>query len=48
MYEITNLLGMYNTEREHTQLGIADFDEIWHKYSFRKNIRPVFLFICNG
>ena len=28
--------------REHTQLGIADFDEIWHECSFRKNIRPVF------
>ena len=34
--------------REHTQLGIADFDEIRHECSFRKNIRPVFFFIGNG
>ena len=30
--------------REHTQLGIADFDEIWYECSFQKNIRPVFFF----
>ena len=28
--------------REHIEVGIADFDEIWHDCSFRKNIRPVF------
>ena len=28
--------------REHIEVGIADFDEIWHECSFQKNIRPVF------
>ena len=27
--------------REHIQLGITNFDEIWHERSFRKNIRPL-------
>ena len=35
---------LYALTRERTQLGIADFDEIWHECSFRKNIRPVFFF----
>ena len=33
--------------REHIEVGIVDFDEIWHDCSFQKNIRPVF-FIGNG
>ena len=31
--------------REHIEVGIADFDEIWHNCSFRKNIRPGFFFL---
>ena len=39
--------GIYYTSRGRykiieEQLGIADFDEIWHERSFRKNIQPVF------
>ena len=34
----------FSLTREHIQLGIADFDKIWHERSFRKNIRPVFFF----
>ena len=49
-YKIAHILGKRGKPltSEHTELGIADFDEIWHECSFRKNIRPVFFFICNG
>ena len=29
---------------EHTEVSITDFDEIWHKYSFKNNIWHVFFF----
>lgn len=40
-YEEARNLVTFQLTRKH-----ADFDEIWHKCSFRKNIRRVFLFLC--
>ena len=28
--------------REHTEVGIVDFDRVWHECSCQKNIRPIF------
>ena len=43
--KLQNLKYGFCLTREHTEVGIADFDEIWREYSFRKNIRPVPFFL---
>ena len=44
---LSNHIAVHLT-REHTEMWITDFDKVWHKCNFQKNISPVFLFIGNS
>ena len=44
----TSTIILQRVTREHIEVEIADFDEIWYECSFQKNIRSVFSFIGNG
>ena len=44
----TGISDWSNLKGRCTESGIADFHEIWHECSFRKNTRSVFFLIDNG